>query len=90
MGGVLTLLFYAIPPIRLPFYIGWMYAFFPLGWLLSHVILALVYYLALLPVGLIMRMVGYDPLHRKFDRQAESYWIPKRDAPDVSRYFRQF
>jgi hypothetical protein len=71
-------------------YLGWMYAFYPIGWLLSHLLLAAVYYLCLTPIGLAMRLVGYDPLQRTFDPEAESYWTPRRPTEDRSRYFKQF
>jgi len=71
-------------------FLGLSYAAFPIGFVVSHVILAVVYYLVLTPVGLMMRVVGYDPLKRRIERKAETYWDRRPDAPDVSRYFRQF
>ncbi len=37
-----------------------------------------------------MRVVGYDPMDRRFDRDAETYWIAREPDDDVKRYFRQF
>jgi hypothetical protein len=34
----------------------------------------------IVPIGLILRATGKDPLRLKFDRDAKSYWIP-RDPP---------
>jgi hypothetical protein len=39
-----------------------------------------VYFLTVLPTGLIMRVLGKDLLKKKFDRDANSYWI-KREQP---------
>lgn len=47
---------------------------FPIGWVVSHVVLLIVYYLVMTPIGWIMRMAGYDPLERKPDLKVESYW----------------
>lgn len=70
-------------------YVGLSYASYPIGFVVSHVVVALVYYLALTPIGLTMRLFGYDPLFRRFDPKARSYWI-KRDGPrPVETYFRQ-
>ncbi len=44
--------------------------------------LALVYFLVLVPAGLVQRVLG-DPLHRRPDRRARSYWTPSR--PPVRR-----
>lgn len=52
-----------------------------LGLLLSAIVspvaLGLLFYLAIAPIGLVMRMVGADPLRLKRDRAAKSYWIPR-------------
>ncbi len=71
-------------------YIAMAYAAFPIGFVLSHVILALVYYLVLTPIGLAMRLLKYDPMRRKFEPEAESYWIKREPHTDTKRYFRQF
>jgi hypothetical protein len=71
-------------------YLGMTYAAFPVGFVLSHVILAAVYYLVLTPTGLLMRLFGYDPMHRRFDPHAPTYWVPRDEEHDVGRYFRQF
>lgn len=43
---------------------------------MTAIILTLTYYLAFAPLGIIMRLLGRDPLKLKLDRQAESYWEP--------------
>jgi len=62
----------------------------PIGFVLSFVVLASVYYLVLTPIGLTMRLCGRDPMARRFDRQAETYWMPRREARGPGRYFQQF
>ena len=71
-------------------YIGMAYLAFPIGFVLSHVILALVYYGVMTPTGLLMRPFGYDPMHRRFDPGAETYWAKRDEEANVERYFRQF
>jgi len=60
-----------------------------LGVLLHHVVspvaLALAFYLAIMPTGLVMRLFGKDFLRLKLDPHAKSYWIertPAGPAPD--------
>ncbi len=89
-AGAVTAVYYAVPPCRRAIYLGWMYAAFPIGWIISHLVLATVYYLVLTPTGLLMRLFGRDPMHRKFAPQATTYWIPVKPEPDKRRYFRQF
>lgn len=66
-------------------------ATWPIGWVLSHVILALVYYGVVAPIGLVMRALGRDPLERRFDRDASTYWTPRPEpTDDPERHFRQY
>jgi len=88
-AAVVIGVYYAVPSWRRSIYLGWLYAVMPIGWVVSHLLLIVVYYLILTPCGLLMRLVGYDPLHRKFDPQATTYWIEREPAKDVQRYFRQ-
>jgi Saxitoxin biosynthesis operon protein SxtJ len=46
----------------------------------SPIVLGLMYGVAIVPVGLIMRLRGHDPLHRRFDPSRTSYWI-ERNPP---------
>lgn len=48
--------------------------------LVSPLALGLVYAVAFVPLGLLLRLVGKDPLHRQFDAAAASYWV-KRTPP---------
>jgi hypothetical protein len=73
-----------------PLYIVLTLVAFPIGYVVSHVILAVLFYGLLTPVGLVFRVIGRDPLHRRFDRDAESYWVPRRQREAKEYYFRQF
>jgi hypothetical protein len=72
-------------------FLGMSYLAWPIGFVVSHVVLAAVYYLVLTPIGLLTRVFGYDSMLRRFDRDATSYWIerPRKDTAP-GRYFRQF
>jgi hypothetical protein len=80
----------AVPSFLRYVYVGMAYLAFPIGWVVSHLVLAAVYYLVLTPVGLLLRGFRYDPMNRRFDPHAESYWTPRESADDVQRHFRQF
>ncbi len=71
-------------------YVGMACAAYPVGLVLGQAALAAVYYLVLAPTGLVLRALGYDPMDRRFDGQAETYWTPRSLEERVSRYFRQF
>ena len=71
-------------------YLAACYATLPIGWVVSHLLLGFVYYGVMTPIGLIMRLVGYDPMNRKLDLEAKSYWTKRESSEDKQRYFRQF
>jgi hypothetical protein len=78
------------PGLLLIVFLGMSYATFPIGWLISHLLLALVYYGVLTPIGLLRRFIANDPMARHFDRGAETYWTPRKTEEGSERYFRQF
>lgn len=89
-GAVVVALYYAVPPLRRPIFVAWTTLTFPIGWLLTHLVLALIYYLVLTPAGLVMRLAGHDPMRRRFDRGAASYWDERPPQRESASYFRQF
>jgi Saxitoxin biosynthesis operon protein SxtJ len=46
----------------------------------NPIVLALIYATTMVPIGLVMRATGHDPLRLRLDPEADSYWIP-RDPP---------
>lgn len=51
-----------------------------LGRIVSPVALGIIFYLVVTPTGLLMRLLGKDPLRLKSDPNGQSFWIP-RDPP---------
>jgi hypothetical protein len=73
-----------------PIFIGWMALAYPIGWIVSRVILGALFYGLFTPVAWIFRMIGRDALGLRPQPQAATYWLPKSQAPDKSQYLRQF
>ena len=73
-----------------PIYLAWMVAVFPLGWTVSHAVLAVVYFAVFLPIGLMLRARGFDPLQTRPKAENESYWVERKPAVLPERYFRQY
>lgn len=71
-------------------YVGLMLVSWPIGWVLSHLVLGLIYYGVITPSGLVLRAFGKDPLRKRGSPDTASYWHPRRPAGDVERYFRQY
>ncbi|MEE9124073.1 MAG: SxtJ family membrane protein [candidate division NC10 bacterium] len=77
--GVLALL---APGILRPVQKVWMAGADALGSFNTRVLLGLVYFLAMTPIGVVMRrVVGRDPLDRRL-RDRPSYWIERKRHPD--------
>ena|ERR1051326_2432370 len=71
-------------------FIGLMVLAFPIGWVVTQVMLALMFYVVITPVALVFRLMGRDPLHRKPDGGKVSYWTDKETPEDPRTYFRQY
>ena len=73
-----------------PVYIGLITLTFPIGWIISHAVMAIFYYGIIGAVGLVFKLLKRDPLHRAYDRQADSYWIAYKHNRTARHYFHQF
>lgn len=62
----------------------------PIGWLVSTVLLSLLFYGVFTPVALLFRLLRRDALVRRSPPPGETYWSPKPAIEDPRRYFRQF
>src|SRR5437870_3843292 len=60
-----------------PLFVAWMIAIFPVNWLVSRLLLAIIFYGMVTPLGLFFRLIGRDLLGRRFFPDQESYWQPK-------------
>jgi uncharacterized membrane protein len=72
-----------------PVYTGWMIAAFPIGWLVSRAMLAVLFFLVFAPVAAFFRMTGRDALRLGRRSELQTYWTDQ-PAADIHSYFRQF
>ena len=73
-----------------PFYLLLYAIALPIGLVLTHVLMAVFYFILLTPIGLVFRLIGRDSLKRKWDPNAKTYWMPHRTPDSLKRYFNQF
>ena len=71
-------------------YLGLTALVFPIGWAISHVLMSVIYYGAVMPTGLALRMLGRDPLVKDVDPAAATYWTPRKPVSKPDAYFRQY
>jgi len=91
-AAIVTIFITLLAPILLkPIYRAALFIAHILGWINTRLILGLIYYLLFTPISLIMRLLGRDPLNRKFDKETNSYWnIRERTPKAKEQYLRQF
>lgn len=89
-GLALYLLSRCSTRLILPVYQALMLVSFPIGWVIGHLVLGLVYYVVVSGLALVFRLIGRDALHRQYDPGAASYWVPCPGRKKPSRYFQQF
>ena len=74
VGTILFVLGILVPAVLKPIYWIWMIFATILGWMMTRVILSLLFYIIITPIGLIPRFFGKQFLELKWDKSKESYW----------------
>ena len=77
LAAVFLLLALLRPSLLAPLNRLWMRFGALLHQFMNPVIMGLMFFLIITPMALAMRLAGKDPLHRKMDADAGSYWIPR-------------
>lgn len=88
IGAVFGLFAWLRPATLAPLNRLWLRFGLLLAKIVSPVVLALLYYCTVTPIGLLMRAAGKDPLRTRKTQSANSYWIsrePPGPAPDTMR-----
>lgn len=73
----------------------WIYAVLmvvavPIGFVLSQVLMAAIYYLVFTPIGLCFRLVGRDAMGRRADPSRKSYWHDRGPPRSPASYFKLY
>jgi hypothetical protein len=71
-------------------FVGWMILAFPIGWLVSLIMLSILFYAVFTPIALLLRLRGRDALGLKRPPDRTSFWLRKETPLDVRSYFRQY
>ena len=88
---IFAVLALAAPRALMPLFRAWIALANVLNWIVTHIILTLVFILTVLPIGILMRLTGQDPLDRALDSDATSYWKEaENQLDDPDRYTKQF
>ena len=90
LAAVLAVVGILRPPVIRPLFVGWMIAAYPIGWLFSHALMAVVFFGIMTPIGFVMRLFGYDPMRQRVDPAANTYWKQHTTGSEAAEYFRQY
>ena len=88
-AGVILVVGLLTPVVIKPVFILFSYIGFGLGWVMTRVILSLLFYLVFTPIGMILKLTGKKLLDTSFRAQRESYWIDRGKGQDVD-FTKQF
>ncbi|MBI5660765.1 MAG: ECF transporter S component [Ignavibacterium album] len=90
-GGIFIILSYIAIPLLRPFHKLWIGLSLVLGFVMSRVILTILFYFVVTPIGLLAKLVGKKFMPLGFDKDAATYW-EKREKTVKTKidYERQF
>ena len=88
LAGLLSVGGLVLPALIRPIFVGLILLTFPIGWVVSHLLLGLIFYGVVTPIGLILRISGHDPLQLK-KPSGNSVWKTSIGKTDATRYLRQ-
>lgn len=78
------------PALLGPLNRGWHHLGLLLSRLTTPIVMGVLFFVVLTPVGVIMRGFGKDPLRLRFDRGASSYWLIRPNHNRPTSMTRQF
>ena len=80
-----------VPAVLKPIHKVWMTISIILGWIMTRVILSVLFYFVVTPTGWLARLFGKQFLDLKIDKGVSSYWISKEEQKlNKADYERQF
>ncbi len=81
LGSLLVILGAVAPQSLKQVYGGWMKVGHVLGSINTRIILGIIYYLLITPMGLVMRLMGKDPMHRALTQGTDTYRVVRAPRP---------
>ena len=89
LGAVLVSLGLLLPAVLAPVFKVWMKVGHILGWINTRIILGILFYGLITPMGVVMRLFGWDAMRRVLVRDAQTYRVVRQPRPK-SHMTRQF
>jgi hypothetical protein len=80
-GGILILLGSALPLVLRPIHAGWMWIGHVLGWINTRILLGIVFYGLVTPIGVIFRLMGKNTMQTVFAKESPTYRVVRTPRP---------
>jgi len=91
IGGLFIILSMIAIPVLRPFHKLWMMLALAMGFVMSRVILTLLFYIVITPIGLLAKIFGKKFMPLRFDQNTTTYWEKRSTtAKQKIDYDRQF
>jgi hypothetical protein len=88
IAGVISIAGLILPPLIRPIFVGLILLTHPIGWVLSHVLLGIIFFGLVTPIGILLRATGHDALDLK-PPQGPSTWKRLVGKTNPASYLRQ-
>ena len=81
LGGMLMVLGGLLPQTLGPIHKGWMWIGHCLGWINTRILLGIVFYGLITPIGIIYRVMGKDTMRQAFSETSPTYRVTRKPRP---------
>ena len=81
LGSLLILLGSLVPTWLAPVHRGWMWVGHVLGWINTRIILGVIFYGLITPIGIAFRMLGKDTMRQSFSDTSSTYRVNRQPRP---------
>ena len=91
LSGAFMVLGLAVPVLLKPIHKIWMILAILMGWLMTRVLLVVLFYLVVTPISILAKLFSKNMLELKCNRNLDSYWIPRKESKfQKENYEKQF
>jgi hypothetical protein len=91
IGADFAVLGLIVPRVLQPVFWAWIKFALAINWVVTHVLLTVVFFLMIVPVRWLMTAFSGSPLNREWKTGADTYWEEADEQPDdPHRYLNQY
>ena len=81
IGGPLIACGGILPQLLAPIHTGWMWVGHILGWINTRILLSIVFYGLVTPIGIVFRLMGKDTVRQRFAESRATYRVSRSPRP---------